>query len=275
MAKLTNKELPRTIEIATGALPSGMAKAFEDQAKGSKVIANATGALVDLFLNNEWDFRHTISPCKNDGITLNEESNSKLSPAQYAELMASRAKGFGQLTLFKTNPEFLTYQVNQAKKGVKVATSAVASAKSKKAKDAATKSLMKAEQVLIEAQAKKSERNELVKKCASALKDLRKALSRALFKEQRTYLLNDGKAPKDADLGAAKYVAQLQKAANTSVKYGGEKHLPEDKPELKPSEANKEAFSIIGNTMDKLKDLPPTDEIKHLIEMLSKVEPLH
>lgn len=273
MAKFTKTEISRTLEVTSGALPSGMAKAFEAQAKGEKMVLGSTEALVKAFISNGWDFSHTVSPCKNDGVTPKEkdEQNSALTVEQYGELVASRAKGLGKLALYKTNPEFLALQYNQAQKGVKLAITAHAGAKGQKAKATTKAALAKAECARDDWKAKKDERTALILQTGSKLKDFRKALARGLFRDQRTFLLNDGKDAEQANIGAATYVDSLQKRANVSVKYGQEKFLPSMNAKPTDAQVGEAITKAIAKAISELNKLPDSNEVK---EVLAKLEAL-
>lgn len=290
MATLNKTVIARTIEVQADAINADTFKAFKATGDAQKRTGNAALSVKEAFINNNWDLRYTTSPCKNDGVTPNPDSKSKLTAEQYTAIVSAYASGRGLLTLFKTNPAWLASQKSKAAKGVKKAkellaiqTEAMATAKTKaqkaaaqKAYDNAAQNLAKAEKTLSEYTEQGKERNKLVAACGTYMKDLRKSLSRHFHAEHKQALLDDGKTTEQAEQGAAMLVAQMQKEADVSVKYGGEKHLPVSDALPSAEEIEKARIAAIQSAITKLNGLPDSPEIQSTIKQLEALtKPSH
>ena len=277
MAKFIKTEIAKTLDIATGTIPAEIGDNFEKQARGEKTAENATEKLVQAFITNNWDFTYTISPMKTGGLVVNPDSKSSLTPAQYAELALRRARGRGQSKILKVNPEYIADMVKLATKAVKLATTAVANAKGKsaKVKKVVAASLTEAEDNLLHWQGQRDERRAVAEDAKNGLKSLRRSLARTLFNEHRVYLLNDGKSPEQADIGAAMLVDAKQKEAGLSFKYGGDKHLPANDAKPEKADVLKARESIVKAAISKLEKLPQNEVENDIKALKALLEPNH
>lgn len=267
---MNNTKIEKNIEVVADAANESFTNALTLSGRAKKANIKAEGSLIESFIQAGYTLAHTLSPCKSDGITLNEDSKSALTIEEYKALNLAYATGLGFKALYLTNPKWIATQISKAKKAVALATEAVASAKTKKATQVAREALNAATASLASYNDKKTARSQLVRDCGGKLKDLRKSFLRAEFNAHVNYLVNEeSKTTADAQIGAASYCEVLKQQSGVSVKTGNEKYLPES-DELPTAEQVKDKIDTIKSTAIKqLEKLPDSPEVRSLISKLS------